>query len=111
MEILDQVFELLEDKRRRYALYHLEREDDPVPLDDLAEQVAAWETDAPRAPAEEKQEDVKLELYHDDLPEASEASYVRYDPEEKVVELTGPPPEFDAILTVAKVIERPDRNL
>lgn len=108
---LDRVFELLRKERRRYALYYLEQQDGPVPIDEVAEKVAEWETDGVRASIpEELFERVECSLRHTDLPKASEAEYIEYDPKEGVVEVTGTPPEVDAILTVAKVIERPDRN-
>lgn len=111
MDALDQIFDLLSEKRRRYALYHLEREDDPVPLDELVEQVAEWETEgATMSIPEEKYQDIAIELHHSELPEAAEAEYVYYDRSKKMVELTSEPPEFDVVLSVAKVIERPDRN-
>ena len=53
---------------------------------------------------------IELALYHMDLPKAAEAEYVRDDPHNGVIELTSPPPEFDAIIAIAKVIERPARN-
>lgn len=111
MELLDHVFDLLSEERRRYALYYLEQMDDPVPLEDLAEQVAEWETDGqPESISDEKYDRIEVELYHQDLPKASEEPYVRYNPETKMVELTGAPPELDAVIHVARVIERPERN-
>ncbi|WP_425493569.1 hypothetical protein [Natronosalvus vescus] len=44
------------------------------------------------------------------LPKAAEGEFVEYDPDEGVVDVTGTPVEVDALITVAKVIERPDRN-
>ncbi|WP_237076864.1 DUF7344 domain-containing protein [Natrialba magadii] len=111
IESLDLVFDLLSKERRRYALYYLEQEDGPVPIDELAEQVSEWETSGGQLSIpDEMFKDVEMSLYHSDLPKAAEATYVEYDSEEGVVEVTGTPPEVDAIITVAKVIERPDRN-
>ncbi|SIR88828.1 DUF7344 domain-containing protein [Natronorubrum thiooxidans] len=111
MVSLDRVFELLSKERRRYALYYLEQRGGPVPIEEVAEQVTEWETEGvPESIPEELFERVECSLRHTDLPKASEAEYVEYDPERGVVDVTGTPPEVDAILTVAKVIERPDRN-
>lgn len=111
MEILDQVFDVLSEERRRYALYYLEQEGGPVPLEELVEQIAAWETNGgAEAISEEKFERVELEFYHTDLPKATDLQYIRYDSEAEIVELTGAPPQVEAILSIAKVIERPDRN-
>ena len=41
---LDNLFALLSARRRRYALHALEQADEPLPLADLAQQIAAWET-------------------------------------------------------------------
>lgn len=111
MVSLDRVFDLLSKERRRYALYYLERQDGPVSVDEVAEQVAEWETNgATVSIPEEKFEQIEVELHHNDLPKASEAKYVAYEPEEEVVEVTGTPSEVNAIISVAKAIERPDRN-
>lgn len=111
MELLDTVFDLLSDERRRYALYYLEQENDPVAVDELVEQVGKWETtDARDSIPEEKFERIEVEFYHTDLPKASELEYISYDQTEGMVELAGAPPQVDAIIQVAKVIERPDRN-
>ena len=86
MVSLDRVFDLLSNERRRYALYYLEQHDGPVPIDEVAEQVAEWETDgAPSSIPEEKFDRVEVSLYHNVLPKAAEAKYVEYDPEDEVV--------------------------
>ncbi|WP_135830293.1 DUF7344 domain-containing protein [Halorussus halobius] len=111
MATLDRVFDLLSAERRRYALYYLEQADGPVPVDELAEQVAEWTTDAATASVSDDEfENVKVELHHRDLPKADEVEYVEYDRESREVEVAGAPPEFDAVLSVARVIERPNRN-
>lgn len=77
----------------------------------VAEQVAEWKTDGPPASIpEEKFEQIEVRLLHNDLPKASEAKYIKYDSEEGMVELTEAPPTFKAIISVAEIIERPDRN-
>lgn len=109
MESFDRLFDLLSDERRRYALYYLEQQDGPVSLDETVEQVAEWETETEVVP-EEKFDDVKIDLFHTDLPKASEVDYIHFDREKGVVEIVGEPPEFNAIASFAEVIERPDRN-
>lgn len=111
MENLDQIFDLLSEERRRYALYYLEQQDTPVPVNDLAEQVAEWEADdASEAIPEEEYNQIRVDLRHRDLPKASELQYIRYDREAGFIELTDAPAEVEAVLHIAKVIERPDRN-
>lgn len=111
MGIMDQIFDLLSKERRRYVLYYLDQQDGPVSVAKLTEQVAEWETNgSPATIPEEKFEQVELSLLHTELPKASEANYISYNSEKGIVELTGAPPEFDAIISIAEVVERPDRN-
>ncbi|WP_313691665.1 DUF7344 domain-containing protein [Halorarum halobium] len=111
MVSMDRIFELLSKKRRRYALYYLDQQEGPVLIDEVAAQVAEWESDPGIGPVPEGAFDgIELKLYHVDLPKASETTYIQYNPDEGTVELTETPPSFAAILSIAKVIERPDRN-
>jgi len=111
MKALDDVFQLLGKERRRYALYYLREAEGPVPVEELAEQVAAWENGTPPEDVtEEAFEDVSLTLVHRHLPRAAEAKFVEYDHEERVVRLTGSPAEFGVILSVAKAIDQPSEE-
>lgn len=111
MVSLDRVFDLLSEERRRYALYYLEEADGSVSIDELAEQIAQREVETEReSTPPEKFEQIEMELFHQDLPKAADTEYIRYNPEEGTVELTNAPSEVRAILTVAKVIERPNRS-
>lgn len=111
MGTIDQILDLLSKERRRYALYYLTQQDGPISVTEVAEQVTEWETTGPPATiSDERFEQVKIELLHTDLPKVSEANYINYDSERGIVELSGTPPGFDAIISLAKVIERPDRN-
>lgn len=94
MASIDRIFELLSKERRRYALDSLDQHDGPVPVDEIAEELF---------------ERIGVELHHVESPKAAETTYIQYDREERVVELTGPPPAFDAIISIAEGIERPDR--
>lgn len=112
MVSLDRVFELLSKERRRYALYYLDQQEGPVSVNELATFVAEQEAASPTTSLpDDHLAHIELELYHTDLPKAAGAEYIQYDPNDGVIELTGPPTEFHAILTIAKVIERPDRDL
>lgn len=111
MADLDEVFRILSKERRRYALYYLEQQEGRIPVDEVAEQVAEWETNpSSLSLLEGKSKEIAVELKHNDLPKASEAKYVKYNPEAEVVEVTAEPPEVNAIISVAKTIERPNRN-
>lgn len=111
MATLDQIFDLLSKRRRRYVLYYLEQHDGPVSVDDLAEAVAEWERD----PASVQITDggstrIEIELKHNHLPRADAADLVEYDPEANVVRITDDSVEFEAILTVARLVERPSTD-
>ena len=42
---LDQLFEVLQNQRRRYVLNYLREHEEVTTLSDLSEQIAAWEND------------------------------------------------------------------
>nr|WP_236044621.1 hypothetical protein [Halomicroarcula nitratireducens] len=74
---------------------------------ELAEAVAEMESDADSSAASETElERYEIKLHHTDLPKADAAEFIEYDADAGVVRLTGEPPEFDAVLTVAEVFER-----
>lgn len=68
MEELDKIFDLLSKERRRYAVYYLEKQDGPVSIDEVADQVAEWESDTAGAASTEEFRDVKMRFCHADLP-------------------------------------------
>lgn len=111
MTSVDHVMALLSKERRRYALYYIEQQNGPVPINDVVKQVAEWETDPESSPiAADKFDQIEVELLHNDLPKATEVEYINYDPDSRVVELTEAPPKFKAILSIAKIMERPERK-
>lgn len=66
---LDEMFDLLQNQRRRYVLEFLEAADGEVTLSDLAEQIAAWENDKPqRAITSGERKRVYVGLYQGHLP-------------------------------------------
>lgn len=111
MKSLDEVFALFAAERRRYALYYLDEADGPVPVQDLASQIQAWEN-GEKSPAipDDQYRDIVLRLTHTDLPKAAEAEYVHYDHDANVIELSGTSPEFEVILTVAQALEQPGED-
>jgi hypothetical protein len=108
MASLDRIFDLLSDEQRRYALYYLDRQDDPVPVDELADVVAEWQDDPPQTDARlDRYEKIEMRLHHQHLPKAAEAEFIEYDRERGVVEVSGTPSEVEAVLTVAELVENP----
>lgn len=107
MESLDELFELLQKERRRYALYYLEQHDHPVAVEEIIAQVTRWEADtADPEVLNEKYDRLEIALTHTDLPKLSEEPYIRYNRETGYIELTNPPPAYKAIIAIAQVIER-----
>ncbi|WP_135533466.1 DUF7344 domain-containing protein [Halostella pelagica] len=72
------VFELMAERRRRYALYHLVDADSPVDFDDLVDAVVDWETgdlDPPRG----HESRVLSSLHHSHLQRLETEGVVAYD--------------------------------
>lgn len=88
---LDTVFDLLSNRRRRYAIYHLVDESPgTVEYTALAEQVAVWEV-ADEDPSESRIETVAADLYHSHLPKLDAENVVDFDPRSGVVRFWGQP--------------------
>ncbi|XVH32638.1 DUF7344 domain-containing protein [Haloferacaceae archaeon DSL9] len=109
MVTLDTVFELLTDERRRYALYYLSEQSGPVTVEELGATITEWEENPPElGDASSTFEDVIIELKHTHLPKSAEVDFIQYDPEQNVVQVQGAPREFDAFVSIAQLIEKPD---
>lgn len=76
---IDTTLDLLSNRRRRYVLYHLRERGCAVTLEELAEQVASWESDTGETPNEAQ---VRADLYHSQLPRLDDAGAVTFDAEE-----------------------------
>ena len=95
----DMVFDVLKNRRRRYALHFLKQQEGSVKLSDLAEQVAAWENDSTVntiSAAERKR--VYTALYQSHLPKLDDAGIVNYNQNRGIVELTEKAAELDVYL-------------
>jgi hypothetical protein len=85
----DDVFELLSNKRRRFAIHYLKRTDNHADLGNLSEHVAAWETETPLREvdsAQRKRVYTSLQSHH--LPKLDNQGVVDYDERAGEVELT-----------------------
>ncbi|ARS88670.1 DUF7344 domain-containing protein [Natrarchaeobaculum aegyptiacum] len=84
-----ETFEVLRNQRRRYVLHYLKRDDRPVELGDLAQQVAAWEYETTLdgvTSAQRKRVYTTLQQTH--LPKMDEAGILRFDSDRGIVEAT-----------------------
>ena len=83
------IYEVLSNRRRRYAIHHLKQTDGPVDVSTLAEQVAAWENDKPVAELDsQERKRVYISLYQSHLPTLEKRGLVAYDDDRGIVELT-----------------------
>lgn len=85
----DEAYDILSDQRRRYAIHHLKQSDTGVSVQDLAEQVAAWENEKPieQLNSQERKR-VYISLYQSHLSTLDEEGIVEYDEESRIVNLT-----------------------
>lgn len=93
------MFDLLSNPRRRQAIHYCKREDAPVTLSDLAEQVAAWEQDKDvdqLTSAERKRVYTSLQQTH--LPTLDDAGMIEFENGE--VRLTDRADKLDVYLDV-----------
>ncbi|ELY75999.1 hypothetical protein [Natrinema pallidum] len=94
-----EIFDLLSNQRRRYVIHYCKREDEPVPIGDLAEHVAAWELEkdvAEVTSAERKRVYTSLQQSH--LPTLDRADVIAFD--DRTIELTDEAAELDVYLDI-----------
>ncbi len=97
----EDVYEVLSNRRRRYAIHYLKQSGDPVDVSTLAEQVAAWENGKSVAELEsQERKRVYISLYQSHLPTLEKRGLVVYDDDRGIVELTGPIVEAEIYLEV-----------
>lgn len=108
MATLDTVFDLFSKKRRRYALYYLDQHSGTVSVNEVVDYVANLESNAPDGNIPDEEYDrIELTLRQVHLPKAAEIDSIEYDRDEGEINIQGTPTEFDAIVTIAKVLEQP----
>lgn len=96
----DLVFDILSSPRRRYVLYYLRTVGEPVALNDLAEQVAAWENDTTvEELSDQERKRVYVSLYQTHIPKLDSVGIVDYDQQSGQVALTNKVHRIDDYLT------------
>ena len=95
----DRIFDILSSPRRRYVLYFLRTEPNPIQLTDLAEHVAAWENDTTvEELSTQQRKRVYVSLYQTHLPKLAESGLVNYDEESGDVSIASKASEIDPLL-------------
>ena len=85
----DEIFHILQNKRRRDVLRYLERVEGRVEMRDIAEQVAAWEHDTTvEALTSKQRQRVYIALYQAHLPKLDEKGIIEYNQSRGYVERT-----------------------
>lgn len=85
---LDIPFEILANRRRRFVIVCLDEHGTPMPLSDLADELARWEHDTPlpEIPADAVHS-IYLSLYHHHIPKMEKGTIVEYSQERDAVHL------------------------
>jgi hypothetical protein len=97
----EDVYEVLSNRRRRYAIHYLKQADDQVDVSTLAEQVAAWENEKPSEELDsQERKRVYISLYQSHLPTLEKRGLVDYDDDRGIVELTDSIASADVYLEV-----------
>jgi hypothetical protein len=97
----DALYGALSQKRRRYALHYLKQRNEAVTVQNLAEQVAAWENGKPiEGLTSQERKRVYIALYQSHLSTMDGEGLVDYDDDEGTVELSESMQEIDLYLEV-----------
>lgn len=84
----EDIYEVLSNRRRRYAIHYLKQTDGPVDVSTLAEQVAAWENNKSVSELDsQERKRVYISLYQSHLPTLEKRGLVDYDDDRGIVEL------------------------
>ena len=104
----DQVFDVLANRRRRFALHALCRAGDTVDIGTLAERIAAWENRIdPASVTSTERKRVYTALQQSHLPRMHEAGMVVFDKRAGTVDVTDAAAEIDVYLDVVRGREIP----
>jgi hypothetical protein len=97
----DAAYDILSYKRRRYAVHYLKQVDKPVEVNELAEQVAAWENSKTRQElTSQERKRVYVSLHQAHLSTLDDEGIINHDSDRGVVELTDATRETDVYLEV-----------
>lgn len=95
----DSAYDLLSNSRRRYVISALRERKEPMGLNDLSRQLAAWENDVDQDELTDQQvKRIYVSLYQTHIPKLSEAGVVSYDQETGEVSLEETVHELDTYI-------------
>jgi len=104
----DTVFDVLSSPRRRYLLYYLRTVGGAAELNEIAQQVAAWENGIEVERIERQQRKrVYVSLYQSHVPRLAEVGIIEYDADAGVVALADAAETIDAFLAGRREPARP----
>jgi hypothetical protein len=102
------VFEILSNRRRRFALHAIKRREEPVELSELSEQIAAWEMDTEQEQISyEDRRGVYVTLKTTHLPMMDERGVVEFEQQTKTVQSTELLSELDVYIQALREDEIP----
>jgi hypothetical protein len=102
----DDAFDILSNRRRRYALYYLSSHHDGITLQQLSREIAAWENGVPVESLNKKQQKrVYVSLYQTHIPKLESIGVVEYDDESGEITLTR---RADAVTTYLRADQQGD---
>jgi hypothetical protein len=95
----DEIFHLLQNKRRRLVLRYLTEHGDDIEMREVAEQVAAWENDTTVAGlTSDARQRVYIALYQSHLPKLDENGVIEYDRNRGTIEPCTPLTQLEPYL-------------
>lgn len=104
----DEVFDLLSNRRRRYVLNYLLREDRPVSIQELSRELAMWEFDVDADELTDQQEKrIYVALYQTHIPKLEDVGVIDYDADASLVELTEEARQLQPYVEEGEYRERP----
>ncbi|MFW6003312.1 MAG: DUF7344 domain-containing protein [Halanaeroarchaeum sp.] len=104
----DELFEVLSNRRRRYAVHAVKQEGEAVELGDVAERVASWEYDVAESELSyDERKRVYTALQQSHLPKMDDAGIVAYDKERGVIEPKPALEDADVYLDIVQGREIP----
>jgi len=107
----EEIFDVLQNERRRHVLQYLRRNGGPVSLGDLADHVAAEEYDCtPEDVTSAQRKRVYTTLQQSHLPQMDEVGIVDYDSDEGVIATTEQTEELTVYLEIVPEGEFPWRE-